>query len=190
MNEKYNKGSIEIITGPMYSGKSEELLRKFKTLWYVGFNSLIIKPKFDNRFSETEIVSRAGTKCDTYTLEDINEIYSLLKKEHYDSILIDEAHFFSEDIIKIADDLANKGYLVVIAGLDQDYLHKPFGPMPQLMAIAERVTKLNAICVICKNLASMSYRKIDSEEQRLLGDYNEYEPRCRRCYNLGKNIKK
>ncbi|AZZ65790.1 thymidine kinase [Metamycoplasma phocicerebrale] len=185
-----SKGSIEIITGPMYSGKSEELLRKCRTLFYMGFNTLIIKPEFDNRFSDDEIVSRSGLRKKTTSLSDIKKVYDLLKKEKYDAILIDEAHFFNNDIVEVADDLANKGYLVIIAGLDQDYLHKPFGPMPALIAIAEKVTKLQAICVVCKNPASMSYRKINSDEQKLLGDYNEYEPRCRKCYNLGKNAKK
>lgn len=190
MYKNFSKGMIEIITGPMFSGKSEELLRRLRTLSYAKFNSLIIKPKYDNRFSENEIVSRCGLKHKTFSIKKIEEIYNLLNKQKYQAVLIDEAHFFGLDLINIADDLANKGYLVIIAGLDQDYQRRPFEPIPSLMAIAETVTKLQAICVVCQNIASTSYRKAKSDDLNYLGDYNEYEARCRKCHLLGEKVKK
>ncbi|TPE57987.1 thymidine kinase [[Mycoplasma] falconis] len=185
MYKNFNEGMIEVITGPMFSGKSEELLRRLRTLEYAKLKPLVIKPQFDTRFSSKEIVSRAGVKHQTHVLSDINEVYQLLRLDKYKAVVIDEAHFFSLDLVSVADDLANKGYLVIVAGLDQDYLRKPFGPIPNLLAIAERVTKLQAICVICQHAASTSYRKVSSDESHLLGNTQEYEARCRKCHNLG-----
>ncbi|MGX9372898.1 thymidine kinase [Mycoplasma sp. 3398] len=190
MYKRFSKGMIEIITGPMFSGKTEELLRRLRTLSYAKFNSLVIKPEYDNRFSDSEIVSRCGLKERTFSIKRIEDIYELLDKAKYDAILIDEAHFFGNNLISVADDLANKGYLIIIAGLDQDYRRQPFGPMPNLMAIAETITKLHAICVICQNVATTSYRKIKNKSLNLLGNYNEYEARCRKCHLLGENVQK
>lgn len=190
MYKKFSNGMIELITGPMFSGKSEELLRRLRTLSYAKFNSLLIKPEYDNRFSEDEIVSRSGLKEKTHTLKNINDIYNLLKNDKYQAILIDEAHFFGQDLIKVADDLANLGYLLIIAGLDQDYLRRPFSPISDLMAIAETVTKLQAVCVVCQNIATTSYRKIKNNELNYIGDFNEYEARCRRCHILANKVKK
>ncbi|WP_330463695.1 thymidine kinase [Metamycoplasma gateae] len=190
MYKKFSNGMIELITGPMFSGKSEELLRRLRTLSYAKFNSLLIKPEYDNRFSEDEIVSRSGLKEKTHTLKNINDIYNLLKNDKYQAILIDEAHFFGQDLIKVADDLANLGYLLIIAGLDQDYLRRPFSPISDLMAMAETVTKLQAVCVVCQNIATTSYRKIKNNELNYIGDFNEYEARCRRCHILANKVKK
>lgn len=190
MYKKFSNGMIELITGPMFSGKSEELLRRLRTLSYAKFNSLLIKPEYDNRFSEDEIVSRSGLKEKTHTLKNINDIYNLLKNDKYQAILIDEAHFFGQDLIKVADDLANLGYLLIIAGLDQDYLRRPFSPISDLMAVAETVTKLQAVCVVCQNIATTSYRKIKNNELNYIGDFNEYEARCRRCHILANKVKK
>ncbi|WP_027122942.1 thymidine kinase [Metamycoplasma spumans] len=189
MYKIFNEGMIEIITGPMFSGKSEELLRRLRTLEYAKLKPLVIKPKFDTRFSEEEIVSRSGVRHKTHILSDIREVYDLLKFDTYKAIVIDEAHFFGKDLVAVADNLANLGYLVIIAGLDQDYLRRPFGPIPDLLAIAERVTKLQAICVVCQHAASTSFRKIESNQQNLLGNYHEYEARCRKCHNKGEKQK-
>lgn len=189
MYKTFNDGMIEIITGPMFSGKSEELLKRLRILEYAKLKPLVIKPIFDNRFSENNIVSRSGVKHITHSIKNIEEIYALLEKDTYKAILIDEAHFFSESIVEIADDLANKGYLVIISGLDLNYLRKPFNHMAKLMAIAERVTKLQAICVICQHAASTSFRKIKSDKINLLGDVDEYEARCRKCHIVGEIAK-
>ncbi|AWX69298.1 thymidine kinase [[Mycoplasma] anseris] len=185
MYKTFNEGMIEVIVGPMFSGKSEELLKRLRILEYAKFKSLVVKPVFDKRFSETEIVSRCGVRHKTHTIENANQIYDLLKQDDYQAVLIDEANFFGNDLIEVADNLANKGLLVIISGLDQDYKRRPFGPMPQLMAIAERVTKLQAICVVCQHAASTSFRKIESDETQVLGNFNEYEARCRKCHNKG-----
>ena len=185
MYKVFNDGMIEVIVGPMFSGKSEELLKRLRTLEYAKLTPLVIKPKFDSRFSETEIVSRSGVKHDTHTLSNIREVYDLLKNKEYKAILIDEAHWFNDELVDVADDLANKGYLVIVAGLDMDYLRRPFGPMPKLLAIAERITKLQAICVVCQHAASTSFRKSASSELNVLGDIDIYEARCRKCHNLG-----
>jgi len=189
MYKTFNDGMIEVITGPMFSGKSEELLRRVRTLEYAKMLPLLIKPEYDNRFSDDEIVSRCGVRRKTHSLKNINDVYELLKQDKYKAIIIDEAHFFGNSLIEVADDLANKGYLVIVAGLDQDYLRKPFGPIPALMAMAERVTKLQAICVVCQHAASTSFRKDSSNEQNLIGDYNEYEARCRKCHIMGQKQK-
>ncbi|AWX42837.1 thymidine kinase [Metamycoplasma cloacale] len=189
MYKIFNEGMIEVITGPMFSGKSEELLRRLRTIEYAKLKPLVIKPSFDTRFSDNEIVSRAGIKSKTHCLKNIKEIYELLKEDQYKAVVIDEAHFFDETLVEVADDLANRGYLVIIAGLDQDYTRKPFGCIPQLLAIAERVTKLQAICVQCQHAASTSYRKIKSDQQNVLGNYQEYEARCRKCHIKGSTSK-
>ncbi|AZG68696.1 thymidine kinase [Mycoplasma struthionis] len=186
MYKIFNEGMIEVITGPMFSGKSEELLRRLRTLEYAKLKPLVIKPKFDTRFSSEKIISRSGVSHETHVLEDINDLYLLLKKDpEIKAVVIDEAHFFNQDLVKVADDLANKGYLIIVAGLDQDYLRQPFGPIPNLLAIAERVTKLAAICVKCQHAASTSFRKIKDNSQHLLGDQDEYEVRCRKCHVKG-----
>ncbi|TPR53708.1 thymidine kinase [Metamycoplasma neophronis] len=190
MYKIFNEGMIEVITGPMFSGKSEELLRRLRTLEYAKLKPLVIKPKFDTRFSAEEIVSRSGISHKTHILDNIKDIYDLLKQDSYKAVVIDEAHFFGHDLVLVADDLANLGYLVIIAGLDQDYLRQPFGPMPELMAIAERVTKLQAICVVCQHAASTSFRKVASNKTNLLGNYHEYEARCRKCHVHGEKMKK
>ncbi|WP_412031484.1 thymidine kinase [Metamycoplasma buccale] len=189
MYKTFNDGMIEIITGPMFSGKSEELLKRVRILEYAKLKPLVIKPTFDSRFSNDNIVSRAGIKHATYNVENVSEIYELLKKDKYKAILIDEAHFFDETLVSLADDLANKGYLVIISGLDLNYLRKPFNHMAKLMAMAERVTKLQAICVVCQHAASTSFRKVKSNKLNLLGDANEYEARCRKCHIIGEKEK-
>ncbi|QJG67207.1 thymidine kinase [Mycoplasma phocoenae] len=185
MYRKYSEGIIEVITGPMFSGKSEELLKRIRTLEYANYNIIVIKPSFDTRFSKTKIVSRAGTEHDTHAIDDINSIYSLIN-EDTDAIIIDEAHFFNDKIIDIVDDLANKGFLVIVSGLDTDYKRRPFRIMADIMSIAERVTKLWAVCVKCKNIASCTYRTSKEDQTLVLDDTNNYEARCRKCHNANK----
>ncbi|QJR44212.1 thymidine kinase [Mycoplasma miroungirhinis] len=184
MYNKFSNGMIEVITGPMFSGKSEELLRRIRILEYAKYKILVIKPAFDTRFSSSKIVSRAGTEHHTIVLKDINEIYSLID-DKINAIAIDEANFFSNDIVNIVDDLANKGYLIIVSGLDQDYLRQPFENIAQILSLAERVTKLNAICVVCHNLASCSYRKTQDNSVLLLDNTSNYEARCRKCHIKG-----
>lgn len=192
MYKKFSEGMIEIITGPMFSGKSDELLKRIKKIKYVGIPILIIKPSFDSRFSEKEIVSRTGAKMEAYSFRDSNEIKQFLDnhKNEYKAIAIDEVHFFDDGIVSLVDKLANKGFLIILSGLDQDYLRRPFGVMPQLLSMAENIDKLQAICLKCKNIATCTYRKGSSEQLKLLGDVDEYEARCRQCHIKGEKQKK
>lgn len=191
MYHKYSDGMIEVITGPMFSGKSEELIKRIRILSYAGIKTLIIKPKIENRFSENEIVSRNGSSIRTYIASNVEEIRQMFSYDKYQSLVIDEVQFFDESLLPFLDEIANKGVRVIVSGLDQNYLRKPFGIMPQLLAMAENITKLNAVCLVCKNAASCSFRKFKSENEIELGDIGEYESRCRQCHEKGmKNIKK
>ncbi|MGX9395390.1 thymidine kinase [Mycoplasma sp. 3341] len=181
----FDQGIIQVITGPMFSGKSEELLKRVRTLEYAGYKMTIIKPAIDTRFGKDNIVSRSGIKHETHSLQDIKDIYQLIE-EDTNAIIIDEAQFFGDEIVEIVDDLANKGYLVIVSGLDQDYRRKPFKNMAMIMAIAEKVTKLYAVCVVCKNRASCSYRTVNSKKTILIDDESSYEARCRNCHILKK----
>ncbi|MBU4692249.1 thymidine kinase [Mycoplasma zalophi] len=184
MYNKFSNGMIEVITGPMFSGKSEELLRRIRILEYAKYNILVIKPSFDTRFSISKIVSRAGTEHKTFVLDDIKKVYELIN-EDTNAIVIDEAHFFGDDIVQVVNELANKGFLVIVSGLDQDFLKRPFYNMSQILSLAERVTKLQAVCVVCHNLASCSYRKSNDADVLLLDNTSNYEARCRKCHNDG-----
>lgn len=185
MYRKYSDGMIEVITGPMFSGKSEELIKRIKILSYANIKTLVIKPKLDNRFSEDEIISRNGISIKTYTASSVNEIKEMFDNNKYQALVIDEVQFFNEDLIVFLDDIANKGARVIVSGLDQNFLRKPFGIMPQLLAIAENITKLKAVCLVCKNAASCSYRKNKSQNEIEIGDFEEYESRCRQCHING-----
>ncbi|RMA79113.1 thymidine kinase [Metamycoplasma subdolum] len=189
MYKNFNEGMIEVITGPMFSGKSEELLKRLRILEYAKLKPLVVKPQFDSRFSREKIVSRSGVSHETFTIKNSKDIFDLLKKDSYKAVLIDEANFFDDGLVEVADELANRGYLVIVAGLDQNFMRKPFGPMASLMAIAERVTKLQAICTICQHAASTSFRKVSSKIEHLLGDEDEYEARCRKCHLKGEKAK-
>ncbi|MDW2829356.1 thymidine kinase [Mesomycoplasma ovipneumoniae] len=184
MYKKFFEGIIEVITGPMFSGKSDELIKRIKILTYANIKILVIKPLIDNRFSDCEIVSRSGLRIPTFSAKTTQEIKELFAKEKYGAIAIDEIQFFSEDIIPFLDKIANKGIRVIVSGLDQDFRRKPFGVLPNLMAIAENVTKLQAVCTICKRAATTSARLVKSDKQNLIGDSAEYEARCRACHNL------
>ena len=174
-------GWIEVICGSMFSGKTEELIRRLRCIKFAGQELLLFKPKIDKRYSDESVVSHNGASFEAIQVESSKEILEHWKKERI--VAIDEAQFFDEDIVQVANHLASHGVRVICAGLDMDFQAKPFGPMPLLMASAEYVTKVHAICMSCGNLAQFSHRKTQEKEQVLVGAIDEYEPLCRSCYN-------
>jgi thymidine kinase len=170
-------GWIEVITGSMFSGKSEELIRRLRRAQIARQKVQIFKPAFDNRFSESEIVSHSEMRIQGVNVGSSAELMRLIN-EDTEVIGIDEAQFFDA-----CTALAGAGKRVVVAGLDTDYLGRPFEPMPVLMAIAEYVTKTHAICMVCGNPASHTQRLVASDERMLLGASGTYEARCRRCFD-------
>ena len=175
-------GWIEVIAGCMFSGKTEELIRRLRRAKIAKQNVKIFKPKIDNRYSGTNIVSHSEQALPSILIEDINEIFEHSKEAQV--IGIDEAQFFSNDIINICNQLASDGKRVIVAGLDQDYRGIPFEPMPNLLAIAEYITKTLAICVECGNPADKTQRKTASSERVIVGASDIYEARCRKCHYL------
>jgi len=174
-------GWVEVICGSMFSGKTEELIRRIRRAEFANQALLLFKPKIDNRFSEQNVISHKGSSFEALIVEHPKEILSTWKNQKV--VAIDEAQFFDDSIIQVCNELANKGVRVIIAGLDMDYQGKPFGPMPQLMSIAEYVTKVHAICVSCGNLAHYSQRTVQQTEQVLVGAIEKYRPLCRTCYH-------
>ncbi|MEJ2904216.1 MULTISPECIES: thymidine kinase [Pedobacter] len=179
-------GSIEVICGSMFSGKTEELLRRLRRAQIAQLNVEIFKPKTDTRYDENAVVSHDLNSIQSTPVETSSSI--LLLDANTQVVGIDEAQFFDEDLPDVCNKLAQKGIRVIVAGLDMDFLGKPFGPIPALMAIAELVTKVNAVCVRCGSPAMYSFRKVASESKILLGEKDSYEPRCRRCYHLADNV--
>ncbi|MGE5845164.1 MAG: thymidine kinase [Ignavibacteria bacterium] len=175
-------GWIEVIAGCMFSGKTEELIRRLRRAQIAKLNVKIFKPDIDARYSHNLIISHSEQSLPSVKLNNINEIIDLSKEAQV--IGIDEAQFFSEEIVTIADRLANEGKRIIIAGLDQDYRGIPFGPMPQLLAIAEYIIKTLAICVVCGNPADKTQRKTLSSELVIVGASDIYEARCRRCHYI------
>ena len=175
------RGWIEVICGSMFSGKTEELIRRVKRARTANLSVEIFKPSIDTRYDEQKVVSHDSNSSISTPIENSQEI--LLMAQHVDVIGIDEAQFFDDELPKVVDELAYRGVRVIIAGLDMDFTGKPFGQMPFLMAKADYVTKLHAICVCCGNIANYSYRKISNEKQVVIGELDIYEPRCRVCYN-------
>ncbi len=179
------RGSIEVITGSMFSGKTEELIRRLRRAQYAGMKVEIFKPSLDNRYSENRVVSHDDKSILSTPVDNSSAILLLAGDVHV--VGIDEAQFFDNSIVDVCNELADKGIRIVIAGLDMDFMGKPFGPMPALLSIAEFVTKVHAICMRCGNLAQYSYRKSEDEQVVLLGEKNLYEPLCRNCYNTALN---
>ena len=175
------KGSIEVITGSMFSGKTEELIRRLRRAQFAGLKVEIFKPSVDKRYSETRVVSHDDKSIISTPVDNASAI--LLLADDCNVVGIDEAQFFDNSIIEVCNTLADNGIRIVIAGLDMDFSGKPFGPMPALLAIAEFVTKVHAICMRCGNLAQYSFRKSGDDQVVLLGEKNLYEPLCRNCYN-------
>lgn len=178
-------GWIEVICGSMFSGKTEELIRRMKRAQFARQRVEIFKPKIDVRYSEEEVVSHDANSIRSTPVENSGNI--LLLTGEVDVVGIDEAQFFDANIVAVCQKLADNGIRVIVAGLDMDFLGKPFGPMPQLMAIAEYVTKVHAICVHCGNIAQHSHRLTANDRLVMLGEKDTYEPLCRHCFNKAKN---
>ena len=174
-------GSIEVICGSMFSGKTEELIRRLKRAKFAKQNVQIFKPCIDVRYSEDEVVSHDSHSINSTPISSPAKMLEI--SEDVQVVGIDEAQFFDESIIEVVQTLANRGVRVIIAGLDTDFLGKPFGPMPALMAVAEDIQKVHAICVRCGSPANHSHRLSKSAELVVLGETDIYEPLCRHCYN-------
>ena len=174
------RGRIEVICGSMFSGKTEELIRRIKRAIFAKQKVEIFKPALDTRYSEADVVSHEGNSIPSTPIDSSASL--LLLAQGNDVIGIDEAQFFDKNIIDVCNQLANQGIRIIIAGLDLDFKGVPFGPMPKLLAIADEVSKVHAICVRCGALAYVSHRLVNIEKQVLLGEKDEYEPLCRECY--------
>jgi thymidine kinase len=179
------RGSIEVICGSMFSGKTEELIRRLRRAQYAGLKVEIFKPSVDKRYSDTRVVSHDDKSIVSTPVDHSSSI--LLYGSDVDVIGIDEAQFFDSSIVDVCNTLADTGIRIVVAGLDMDFMGKPFGPMPALISIAEYVTKVHAICMRCGNLAQYSFRKTEDSQIVLLGEKNLYEPLCRNCYVKANN---
>jgi thymidine kinase len=180
------RGSVEVITGSMFSGKTEELIRRLRRAQFAGLKVEIFKPAIEKRYSETWVVSHDERSIVSTPVDNPSAI--LLLASGVDVVGIDEAQFFDNTIVDVCNSLADSGVRVIVAGLDMDYRGIPFGPVPALLASAEFITKVHAICVRCGNLAQYSFRKNDAEQVVLLGEKKLYEPLCRACYK--KNSKR
>lgn len=178
--EQRKKGWIEVICGSMFSGKTEELIRRLNRARIAKQKVEIFKPAVDTRYSEDQVVSHNENAILSTPVTSSSNI--ILLASDADVVGVDEAQFFDENIVQVCNQLAEMGKRVIVAGLDMDFRGKPFGPIPALLATAEYVTKVHAICMRCGNLAHYSYRKIKSEKLVLLGEKDEYEPLCRSCY--------
>ena len=178
--ETCRRGRIEVICGSMFSGKTEELIRRLKRATFAKQRVEIFKPAIDTRYSEQAVVSHDNNSIQSTPVDSSASI--LLFSSEIDVVGIDEAQFFDDGLINVCNELANRGIRAIIAGLDMDFKGIPFGPIPALCAIADEVTKVHAICVKCGNLAYVSHRTVANEKRVLLGEKQEYEPLCRCCY--------
>lgn len=167
--------------GSMFSGKTEELIRRLRRAKYAKQRIEIFKPQIDTRYSEQEVVSHDANSLVSTPIPTSSSI--LLLANDVDVVGIDEAQFFDKHLTNVCNTLANRGIRVIVAGLDMDFKGNPFGPMPELMAVADHVTKVHAICVRCGNLAQFSHRTTRTDKLVLLGETDAYEPLCRNCYN-------
>jgi thymidine kinase len=180
------RGTIEVITGSMFSGKTEELIRRLRRAQFAGLKVEIFKPSLDRRYSEDRVVSHDDKSIVSTPVDNASSI--LLLAGEVDVVGIDEAQFFDGSIVEVCNKLADNGVRIVIAGLDMDFMGNPFGSIPALLSIAEYITKVHAICMRCGSLALFSFRKSEEEQVVVLGEKDKYEPLCRECYN--KAIKK
>jgi len=176
-------GWIEVICGSMFSGKTEELIRRLKRARIANQRVEIFKPQIDTRYDDEKIVSHDKNQITSTPIDHSNAL--LMLTEEVDVVGIDEAQFFDENLTEVCQELALKGIRVIIAGLDMDFRGKPFGPMPDLLAVAEYITKVHAICQHCGNLATHSYRLVQGGATVVLGEKESYEARCRTCYQMG-----
>jgi thymidine kinase len=173
-------GWIEVICGSMFSGKTEELIRRVRRAQIARQRVELFKPAIDTRYSQDEIVSHDAQKLPSRVIKDANQIIPLSLEAQV--VAIDEAQFYEPNLVDICSTLANMGKRVIVAGLDTDYRGEPFEPIPHLLAVAEYITKTHAICVICGNPANFTYRKTESNDQVLIGTSDIYEARCRNCF--------
>ena len=184
-----NKGWIECVCGSMFSGKSEELIRRVRRATFGRQKVEVFKPVIDNRYSKEEVVSHDGQSVVATPIEDAEEILKIMQPDT-EVIAIDEVQFFDYNVVGVCQYLADHGYRVIVAGLDMDFRGEPFNPMPEIMAISETVTKLNAICMVCGSPASRTQRLIDGKPANyhdpviLVGASESYEPRCRHCHEV------
>ena len=176
-----NAGWIEVIAGSMFSGKSEELIRRLRRARIARQKVQVFKPELDSRFSDNEIVSHSEMRHDSSNSRSAEEILAKVDPDT-EVVGIDEGQFFDNQLVTVANELARRGVRVIIAGLDQDYTGKPWEPMPQLLAIAEYITKTHAICMKCGQPANYSQRTFESEERVAVGASDKYEARCRSCF--------
>ncbi len=187
MYQMYRPGYVEVISGCMFAGKTEELIRRIKVLEFAKKNVLVFKPAIDNRYSDTKVVSHAGGSVESYVVSDAKSILDFVKDDT-DVVAIDEVQFFDEDILLVVDYLAKKGLRVMAAGLDTDFRAEPFGVMPRLITQAEFVTKLTAVCVKCGAPATRTQRIVNGHPARfsdpiiMVGAAESYEARCRHCH--------
>ena len=184
---RQQKGSLEVICGSMFSGKTEELIRRLKRAEFAKLKVEIFKPAVDKRYHVEEVVSHDSNSIRSTPVNTAEEI--LLLSEGVDVIGIDEAQFFDSNLPDVCSELANRGIRILVAGLDMDYLGQPFGPMPALLARAEYVTKVHAICMHCGDLANHSHRISKNSELVLVGEKDHYTPLCRTCFNKAREEK-
>lgn len=181
-SENHKKsGCIEIVCGSMFSGKTEELIRRLRRAQFANQKIAIFKPAIDKRYSDVEVVSHDAHKIDSQPIADASEMLNV--GADVQVVGVDEAQFFGNNLVEVCQTLANRGVRVIVAGLDTDYKGVPFGPIPMLMAVAEDVQKVHAICVKCGSLANHSHRLIKSQDLVVLGETDVYEPLCRECFN-------
>lgn len=179
-NSSKRAGWIEVICGSMFSGKTEELIRRLNRARIAKQKVEVFKPAMDTRYDEEDVVSHDSNKASSIPVQNASQI--LFYAEDFEVVGIDEAQFFGNELVSVCNELAEKGKRVVISGLDMDYTGKPFGPIPQLMSIAEYVTKVHAICMRCGNLANYSHRTVVNDKLVMLGETDAYEPLCRNCF--------
>ncbi|MCD6113189.1 MAG: thymidine kinase [Bacteroidales bacterium] len=179
-NKEEKRGSLEVICGSMFSGKTEELIRRLKRAKIARQKVEIFKPSIDVRYDEEDVVSHDKNVIHSTPVQSSSEI--LLLANNVDVVGIDEAQFFDMELVNVCNALANSGVRVIVAGLDMDFQGKPFGPMPSLLATAEYITKVHAICMNCGNLAQYSHRIVSGDKLVVLGEKESYEPLCRKCF--------
>ena len=190
MYRPINHGYIEVVIGPMYSGKSEELIRRLKRAKIAKQNVIVFKPGIDDRYSKEDVVSHSGYAINAVAIQKSSQIYDYIQNDTQ-VVGIDEVQFFDDEVVDIAIDLANKGIRVITAGLDMDFKGEPFGPTPRLLAVAEFVDKIQAICSVCGQPATRSQRLIDGKPAKYdapiiqVGAVESYEARCRKCHVVG-----
>jgi thymidine kinase len=185
-------GWIEVVCGSMFSGKTEELIRRLRRAKYANLRVEVFKPRIDTRYDEIKVVSHDATEIWATPVDHSSKLLAFADKlvkngESTEGVVlgIDEAQFFDMELTEVCEKLALRGVRVIVAGLDMDYRGLPFGPMPNLLSIAEYITKVHAICPHCGSLATHTYRKSSDSQQVMLGEKESYEPRCRSCYSMG-----